>query len=63
MITVAEKALESATERADSPTKKAELARISEAFAAARASLSEEDRRENTLARSRAKRSRPKQTA
>jgi hypothetical protein len=48
----------------DSMAKKAELARIGEAFAKARASLSDEDRRENTLSSpARKKRSSAKMTS
>ena len=61
MIAVAERTLETATTATDSLTKKAELARIGDAFARARASFSEQDRRENMLTRSaRARRSRTK---
>ena len=61
MVAAAETTLASAAKATDSMAKKAELARISEAFAKARASLSDEDRRENTLSDpARAKRSRAK---
>jgi type IV secretion system protein VirD4 len=60
MVAVAEKTLASAAESTDSTVKKAELARIGHAFAHARASLSEEDRRENMLAALPPKRNRTK---
>jgi len=50
MAETAKATLTSAAERADSPQRKAELMRISEAFAKTRGALSDEDRRENTLA-------------
>jgi len=53
--------LTAAARKADSPEKKAELTRIGAAFAKTRATLSDEDRRENTLGDpTRAKRSRVK---
>ena len=49
MAEAAKATLTSAAERADSPQRKAELIRVSEAFARTRGALSDEDRRENTL--------------
>jgi type IV secretion system protein VirD4 len=49
MAGAAKATLTSAAERTDSPQRKAELMRISEAFAKTRGALSDEDRRENTL--------------
>ncbi|WP_158816095.1 type IV secretory system conjugative DNA transfer family protein [Methylocapsa sp. S129] len=49
IVASAEMTLASAAKAADSMAKKAALTRIGEAFAKARASLSDEDRRENTL--------------
>jgi type IV secretion system protein VirD4 len=62
MVSTAEVTLASAAETTSSAARKAELARIGEAFAKARAALSDEDRRENTLSSPRARRSRAKKT-
>ena len=61
MADVAKTTLAIAAKRADSPTRKAELTRIGEAFAETRSLLTDEDRRENTLGgQIRAKRTRAK---
>jgi hypothetical protein len=49
LSTTAEDTLASAIKMADSAAKRAQLKRIGEAFAKVRATLSDEDRRENTL--------------
>jgi type IV secretion system protein VirD4 len=64
MVAAAEETLASAAKTTDSMVKKAELARIGQAFAIARATLSDDDRRENTLnGPARAKRSRAKKAS
>jgi hypothetical protein len=62
MVVTAEETLAFASETTNSAAKSAQLARIGEAFAKARAVLSDEDRRENTLSPPRTKRSRARKT-
>ena len=62
MVTTAEDTLVSAGETTESAAKRVQLARIGEAFAKARVTLSDDDRRENTLSPPRAKRSRARKT-
>ena len=64
MAGAAKTTLTAAAMRADSPTRKAELTRIGEAFAKTRGLLTDEDRRENTLSGpTRPKRTRAKKEA